>query len=103
MDPMLIHTLEGPIVLGTLVGLAYVVKIMVWGKGPLRRIKGSAQQQALEERLADVEDRWEQLEVHHAGQLADLDERLDFAERLLSQQQMHKLRALGEPEVSTPV
>ena len=44
MDPM-VHLFEGPIVLATLVGLTYAVKVMFWGKGPIRRIKGSAQQQ----------------------------------------------------------
>jgi hypothetical protein len=103
MDPILLEYLEGPVILMTLVGLTYAVKVMFWGKGPIRRIKGSAQQQALEERLADLEDRWEQLEVHHEGQVADLEERLEFAERLLSQQQSHKLYAPEEPEISTPV
>jgi hypothetical protein len=103
MDPILLDYLEGPVILATLVGLTYVVKVMFWGRGPIRRVKGSVQQQALEERLADVEDRWEQLEAHHAGQLADLEGRLDFAERLLAQQQTPRLHAPEEPEVPTPV
>jgi hypothetical protein len=103
MDPVLLDYLEGPVILATLVGLTYVVKVMFWGRGPIRRVKGGAQQQAVEERLADLEDRWEHLEAHHAEQVADLEGRLDFAERLLAQQQMPKLHAPEKPEVSTPV
>ncbi len=102
MDPML-HMFEGPIVLATLVGLSYAVKVLFWGRGPVRRIKGNAQQQALEERLADLEDRLDHAEGRHGEQLADLEERLDFAERLLAQQHVQRLNAPQEPEVSTPV
>lgn len=103
MDPMLVEMFEGPIILATLVGLAYAVKVMFWGRGPIRRVKGSPERQALEERLTELEDRCEHLEAHHVERMADLEERLDFAERVLAQQQRPELRAPREPEVSTPV
>jgi len=89
MDPQIIDLIEGPLIISFLVGISYVVKLMFWGKGPIRRLKGSAEPEALERRIAELEERWEhhlsQVESLHAGRLEELEERVDFTERLLAQ------------------
>ena len=103
MDPALIDLFEPAIVFATLLGTAFGVKLLIWGKGPIRRIRRSTEEQALAQRLAELEERWSDLATLQADQLAELEERLDFAERLLTRNRMDDPRALENPEVSTPV
>jgi hypothetical protein len=101
MDPLLIDLLEPAVVFGTLLGVAFGVKLLVWGKGPIKRLRGSAQPQDLERRVAELEERWEQwseLTAQHADQIADLEERLDFTERMLTRQRAEQPRALDPPD-----
>ena len=106
MDPQLYGLIEPLVVIGTLFGIAVGVKLLVWGKGPIRRLRGRSDQSAVEHRVAELEDRWEQmaeLAERQVSQLEDLHERLDFAERMLTQRRAKDPRVLEEPEVSTPV
>ena len=106
MDPLLFELVEPAIVLATLFGLVFGVKILVWGKGPIRRVRGGADQTALEQRITELEDRWEQMAdsaARQADQFDELNERLDFAERLLTQHRAEEPRILEKPEISTPV
>ncbi len=106
MDPVLIDLFEPAVVFATLLGTAFGVKLLIWGKGPIRRVRRPADEQALAQRLSELEDRWEQgsdQAARQADQLAELEERLDFAERLLTRHRMDEPRALEDPEVSTPV
>ncbi len=103
MDPVWIDLFEPAIVFATLLGTAFGVKLLIWGKGPIGRIRRSTEEQALAQRLAELEERWSDLATQQADQLAELEERLDFAERLLTRNRMDDPRALENPEVSTPV
>jgi hypothetical protein len=101
MDPLLIDLLEPAVVFGTLLGVAFGVKLLIWGKGPIRRLKGSGQHPDLERRVAELEERWEQwseLTAQQADQIAEVEERLDFAERLLTRQRAEQPPALDPPE-----
>ncbi len=58
----------------------------------------------LDSRFAEMRDRQAQLNAKNAGQIEDLAERLDFAERVMSQQQpVKRLNARSENDVVTPV
>ena len=48
MDPQLYNLLEPAFVFATLLGTAFGVKLLIWGKGPIRRIRHAADQPALE-------------------------------------------------------
>lgn len=106
MDPQIINLIEGPLIISFLVGITYVVKLMFWGKGPVRRVKGSAEPEALEQRIAELEERWEhhlsQVESLHSGRLEELEERVDFTERLLAQRRQEEPPPALHPGVSTP-
>jgi hypothetical protein len=97
--------LEPIVVIGSLLGLAFGVKLLVWGKGPLRQIRRGGSP-ALEQRVAELEGRSEHsadLLMQQGELLEDLVERLDFAERMLTRQRADEPRALEKPEESTPV
>lgn len=72
------------VVIATLLGSAFAVKLLVWGSGPIRRIRGSAPASAhlaaLEAQVQELTDTMRE----QAGQLDDVQQRLDFAERLLT-------------------
>jgi len=57
----------------------------------------------LDNRFAEMRDRQAQLNSKNAGQIEDLAERLDFAERVMSQQQPQRLNSPNEHDVVTPV
>jgi hypothetical protein len=76
------------VVIATLVGTAFCVKLIVWGKGPIRRIRGGSDDPVTSERLAELEQRVEQLSEFATDQaqlLVDYHERLDVTERMLTQ------------------
>ena len=105
MDPMLVDLFEPVVVFATLLGTAFGVKLLIWGKGPIKRLRRPAEDEVLAHRLADMEERWEQwsgLAAQQADQLAELEERLDFAERLLTRSRMEDAKALESPDKSTP-
>ena len=106
MDPYLVDLLEPGMILGTLLGTAFGVKILIWGKGPIKRVRGGGtDQSALENHVTDLEDRLERIAEFCASQTArleDLDERIDFAERLLTRDRVQS-NELKRPEASTPV
>jgi hypothetical protein len=102
MDPNIIELFEPVVVFGTLLGVAFGVKILIWGKGP---IKGHRRQAAagLEDRVAELEDRLEQaglLISEQADRVEDLDDRLEFTERVLSR--IDQPPALDKPDIATP-
>lgn len=104
MDAYMVDLLEPIIVIGSMLGLAFGVKLLVWGKGPLRQIRRGGSP-ALEQRVAELEERSEQsseLMAQQAELLEELVERLDFAERMLTRQRADEPKALENPEVSTP-
>jgi len=72
------------VVIATLLGSAFAVKLLVWGSGPIKRIRGSATDDAhlaaLEAQVQELADAMRE----QAGQLDDVQQRLDFAERLLT-------------------
>jgi hypothetical protein len=105
MDVYMFDLLEPIVVIGSLLGLAFGVKLLVWGKGPLRQIRRGGSP-ALEQRVAELEGRSEHsadLLMQQGELLEDLVERLDFAERMLTRQRADEPRALEKPEESTPV
>ncbi len=88
------------VVMATLFGAAFGAKLLVWGKGPIRRLRGQAADPAMDERLAELEQRFEQLSEFVGDQsrmLEDYHERLDFAERVLTQQRGEGGKALEPP------
>ncbi len=101
MDPQLFHLFQPAVVFATLLGVAFGVKLLVWGKGPLKRVRGGSPDSALEERVAELGDRCQQLAELLADQerrLEDHDERLDFAERLLTRQRADEAKPALPPE-----
>ncbi len=103
MDPHLFGLLEPIVILSFLGALTWGAKTMIWGKGPLRRIKNSEDTEPLKQRIAELEDLLEQQHLEVLDRHADLEERLEFAERMLTQNRAKELQAPSEPEVSTPV
>lgn len=88
------------VVLAALVGTAVGVKLLVWGKGPIRRLRGGSSDSPTEERLAELEDRVRylaELVKDQSQQLDDYHERLDFTERMLAQRRMDESQALEPP------
>jgi hypothetical protein len=72
------------VVMVTVLGSAFAVKILVWGKGPIKRLPHAPTDN---EHLDAIEERVRQLEAmmtDRSLQLDELHERLDFAERILS-------------------
>lgn len=105
MDPALMNLIEPVVVLATLFGVAFGLKLFVWGKGPFTPLKGGPAGGPLERRVAELEDQLLQLsdalgEQRH--RLDDHDERLDFAERMVTRRRADglSLPPLGAP---TPV
>lgn len=101
MDPFLVELLEPVVAFSVMLGVAFGVKFLIWGKGPIRRVHRPAEHQALEQRVAELEERWEQLSeviMRQADQIADHDERMDFAERMLTRQRAEEPKALENPE-----
>jgi hypothetical protein len=89
------------VVLATLVGTALGVKLLVWGKGPIRRLRGGGGDPATDERLAELEERLDQLSVLVSDQshaLDDYHDRLDFTERVLTQQRGEDPKVLESPD-----
>jgi len=75
------------VVLATLMGTAFGIKLLVWGKAPLRKLRSSTGDSDMDERLAELEQRLEQMSEFmrdQAQQIEDYHERLDFAERMLT-------------------
>ena len=103
MDPQLFELIEPIIILTFISGLAVGVKHMIWGKGPLRKVKGGERDGALEHRVAELEDLLEQQHIELLDRQADLEERLEFAERMLTQRRQQQLDSPSEPHVATPV
>ncbi|MCZ6915395.1 MAG: hypothetical protein O7I93_01350 [Gemmatimonadetes bacterium] len=61
-------------------------------------------EEMIERRFAEMRDRQARQLAEHAGQVAELAERLDFAERLLTQQQpLHRIKSPDGSDVVTPV
>lgn len=87
MDFQLFQLVEPAVVVATMLGVVFGVKLLVWGKGPIRgkrRLGGTD----LARRLAEVEEHTAELASlvdHQVTQLEDIQERLDFAERMLTQ------------------
>jgi len=88
------------VVVATLVGTAVGVKLLVWGKGPIRRFRGGGSDPATDERIADLEERFHRLSETVGDQsqlLEEYHERLDFTERVLTQQRGEDPKALEPP------
>jgi len=90
------------VVIATLFGTAVGVKLLVWGKRPIRRLRTGTNDQATDERLTELEERVQQLSevvIDQSKLLEDCDARLDFAERVLTQQRGEEPKALDPPAV----
>ncbi len=105
MDPALVELLEPAVVFATLLGTAFGVKLLVWGKGPIKQIRGQKGSSDLDQRMLDLEERAEHsayLVEQQTAKIEDLEERLDFAERMLTRGSPDRPRALENPEPATP-
>ena len=88
------------VVIATMLGTVWGVKLLVWGKGPIRRIRGGSDTAASDERLTDVEEQVQQLSElvrEQSHMLEDYQERLDFAERVLAQRPADERKAVEPP------
>jgi hypothetical protein len=99
--------LEVASIFAILTGVTWAVKMIFLGRGPVRRRTEPAHIQAMEQRITEVEDRLDHqlaaMEEGYRGQLSDLEERLDFAERMLAQQKRQgELPAAPDQGVATP-
>jgi tetrahydromethanopterin S-methyltransferase subunit G len=100
MEEALIGLIEPVVVFGTLFGIAFGVKFLVWGKGPIKRTRPPADVPQLDQRLTDIEERLEQTAGvlgQLTDQLADVDERMEFTERMLARRRMDTPSALEPP------
>jgi hypothetical protein len=82
MDPILIDMLEPVVVFGTLLGIAFGVKFLLFGNDPNRRGRRAPESPELERRVALLEERWEQLSeliMRQTNEIEAHDERLGFA------------------------
>jgi hypothetical protein len=98
MDPHLFGLIEPAVVFATLLGTAFGVKLLIWGKGPIRKVKASENPQALEQRMADLEDHLLEVAARQEDRLTEIEERLDFTERVLTQKQAESPKAIKPPE-----
>jgi hypothetical protein len=101
MDPALYSLIEPAVIFGTLLGTAFGVKMLIWGKGPIKRVRGAGEQPALTARIAELEDRLEQSNdviAHQAALLDDVVERVDFTERMLTRHKEGERRALDSAD-----
>lgn len=101
MDPVLYNLIEPAVIFGTLLGTAFGVKLLIWGKGPIKRVRSAEDQPALTSRITELEDRLEQsndMIAHQAELLDDVLERVDFTERMLTRQKEGERRALESPD-----
>lgn len=88
------------VVVATLLGTAFAVKLLVWGKGPIRRIRGGPDEADSNAQVAELEDHIRELSAlvrEQSEQLEDYHERLDFAERMLTRQRSDDPRGLEPP------
>ncbi len=88
------------VVIATLMGSAIGVKLLIWGKGPIRKLRGGASDPEANERFDELEHRVEQLTEFVRDQsrvIEDFHERLDFTERVLTQQRGDEPKALDPP------
>jgi hypothetical protein len=100
MDPALYELIEPAVIFGTLLGTAFGVKLLIWGRGPIRRVRSAEENPALTQRIAELEDQLEQSnEVirHQAELMDDVLERVDFTERMLTRQREEQPKGLGGP------
>lgn len=87
------------VVIATLMGTALGVKLLVWGKGPIRKLRGGAGDPDAE-RVAELEQRIDKLAEFVRDQsrlIEDVHERLDFTERVLTQKKADDAPALEPP------
>ncbi len=87
------------VVIATLLGTAFGVKLLVWGRDPIRRLRGASTITS-DDRLAELEERVQQLSdlvSDQAQMLEDYHERLDFAERVLARQRGDGRKAMEPP------
>lgn len=106
MDPALYNLIEPAMVFATLLGTAFGVKLLIWGRGPIKPLRRTGENPALEQRVMELEERLERSDRvidDQSEQIDDLIERLDFAERLLTRQRAEQPRALNSPDAATPV
>ena len=88
------------LVVGTLLGTAFGIKILIWGKGPLRQLRRGGTDTGLEDRVAELEDRVRQMSnalVDQSHRLDDCDERLEFTERVLTRESLDARKELRPP------
>ncbi len=105
MGSEIISLLEPVVVIATLFGVACGVKLLVWGRGPIKGNRRSADP-GLERRVQELEERLAQqaeATVQQGDLLVDMEERLDFAERMLTQQRAEPNQALPRRRETTPV
>jgi hypothetical protein len=100
MDHALYSLIEPIVIFGTLLGTAFGVKLLIWGKGPIKQIRRPAETPELTQRVADLEDRLEQSNeviAHQAELLDEMVERVDFTERMLTRQRNGQPKGLEGP------
>ena len=102
VDPQFWGVIEPAIVFATLLGTAFGVKLLIWGKGPIRKVRPPEDRQALEQRLAELEEHMADLSARQDYRLAELEERLDFTERVLTQHREEAPRGIEPPDPQTP-
>jgi hypothetical protein len=100
MEPHLFGLIEPAVVFATLLGTAFGVKMLIWGKGPIRRVKAPEDRQGLEQRMVDLEDHLLEVAARQEDRLTEIEERLDFTERVLTQKQAESPKAIEPPDAT---
>ena len=84
------------VVIGTLLGSAFGLKLLIWGKTPIQRLREGPD----EARIAELQDQIDDLTTLAADQarvLDDLQDRMDFTERLLARSEHEPPSAIAPP------
>jgi len=102
MDPHVFGLVEPAVIFATLLGTALGVKLLIWGKGPIRKVKAPEDRQALEQRMAEFEDHLLEVAARQEDRLTEIEERLDFTERVLTQKQAGSPKAIEPPGSHSP-
>ena len=88
-------------------GITVGCKLMIWGRGPIWKGRRKIESTDVETRFQELEERLElqafEIEERYASRVVDLEERLDFAERMLSQPRFRAIEAPEPNREPTPV